>query len=635
MPPAIRVFAALFGLSLLNAQTPPPTVPLPTITLPGLGIRTVATGLTTPTGIAFLTDDDFFVIEKNTGKVKRVLNGVVTTVLDLGVNYASERGLLGIALGPGFPADANVYLYWTCIATGTGAEGARAERECAVSNMFAQDTAATLAVPLLGNRVDRFKWDATAKTLTFDRNIVMLRAYQNDGGGTAPAGQGDDDQIPRGNHDGGVIGFGPDGKLYIVVGDLGRRGQLQNLRSGPTPPLADDQFGGPQPDDAHMTGVVLRLNPDGSAPEDNPFVSAGTAVGGEIGDNLKLVYAYGIRNSFGLAFEPKTGSPWITEHGDDTFDEINRIRPGQNGGWVQVMGPMSRIGQFSEIESTFSPPAPAEQFPGLQQLRWPSSSIATSQAVAASRLFMLPGAQYSDPEFSWKWATLPVGLEFVRGPFLGGAQLEGDLIVSLPVAPMGPGYLIRLPLNDSGDSLALTDARLQDRVADNNAKYDLTESEGLVIGSGYGIATDLEMSPGGTMFVVSFSNGEIYELYRLDSPGGRPLTATLAGGGNGDSDGTGTLRLTLNQGQGQICYELSAVGIDSATAAHIHAGATGVSGAIIATLNAPSSGSSSGCVSLEAATIQTIRQNPGDYYVDVHNAAFPNGAIRGQLGRGN
>src|SRR5262245_27994454 len=89
----------------------------PSVTDPNLAVRTAVSGLVTPISMAFLHNNDFFILEKDTGRVKRVLNGNVTTVLDLGVNSNSERGLLGIALHPDFPSNPGVYLYWTCHST--------------------------------------------------------------------------------------------------------------------------------------------------------------------------------------------------------------------------------------------------------------------------------------------------------------------------------------------------------------------------------------------------------------------------------------------------------------------------------------------------------------------------------------
>ena len=71
--------------------------------------------------------------------------------------------------------------------------------------------------------------------------------------------------------------------------------------------MPDDQFGGPEPDDAHLTGVVLRLNDDGTAPTDNPFFAAGAAMGGEVGANVQKIFSYGHRNGFGMAVDPRLG----------------------------------------------------------------------------------------------------------------------------------------------------------------------------------------------------------------------------------------------------------------------------------------------------------------------------------------
>jgi glucose/arabinose dehydrogenase len=620
--------AALFGLrSMLNAQDTPSLVD------PNLRVRTVIENLDQPISMAFLGPNDFFVLEKATGQVKRVVNGVVqNTVLDLAVNSGSERGLLGITLHPNFPAAPHVYLYWT-------------------ESMTGADTDVLSETPLLGNRVDRFVWNGSM--LTFDQNIIRLRALQ-------PAFEREPTPAAgRGNHDGGVIKFGPDGKLYIFIGDVGRRGWLQNLLNGPYQPGdplfgTDDNFGGPEPDDAHLTGSILRLNPDGTTPSDNPFTGIGhvfvarleggqevppnastakgyaafflneegtalrfivtvtgldftgtqtadpsddllnahihaaaprgtnagvrfgffgqpfndtnpndvvvtpfaSGVGGTVfskwdrdeGNNTTLtaqlpnilagqsyinfhtrrlpggeirgqieenpqvtanihkVFSYGLRNSFGFDFDPRSGNLWLEQNGDDTFTELNLVEPGMNGGWIQVMGPIARIDQFKLIETTM--------FGGnLQQSRWPPTNIADSPEEALARMVMLPGAHYSDPEFSWKFEVAPAGLGFISGRALG-PQYEGDMILGAARTTLLGGNLFRFNLTGNRRNIAVDDPRLEDRVADNLDKFDITESESLLFGTGFGIGTDIHTGPNGNLFVVSLSNGAIYEISR-------------------------------------------------------------------------------------------------------------------------
>jgi glucose/arabinose dehydrogenase len=505
--------------------------PEPTMTHPDLAVRTVVTGLDSPTTMAFIGRNDMLVLEKNTGRVQRVVNGKIhSTVLDLAVNFGSERGLLGIALHPRFPRNPGVYLYWTESSTGA-------------------DTNVLAETPLLGNRVDRFEWNGSA--LVQDINLIRLRAIQQDA--TNPA--------ERGNHDGGVLAFeiasgdkswrdrnarededgnwrwwadgasadggpsnGPSSassnrssndqrsrekaKLLIFVGDLGRRGQMQNLVDGPFGPgQPDDQFGGPEPDDAHLSGVVLRLNDDGTSPTDNPFYDYGALVGGEVGANLQKVFAFGFRNSFGIAVDPRSGDLWTQENGDDSFSEINRIEPGTNCGWVQIMGPIARLAEFKGIETSAS-------FFGLQQVRWPPTLIADTPAEALGRLNVLPESKYSDPEFSWKFEVAPAGIGFVESRALG-REFAGDLFVGASRPTLSGGYLFRFNLADDRRSLDLSaDPRLADRVADNVAKFEITESESLLIGMNFGVGTDIETGPNGNVYVVSLSNGAIYEISR-------------------------------------------------------------------------------------------------------------------------
>ena len=119
--------------------------------------------------------------------------------------------------------------------------------------------------------------------------------------------------------------------------------------------------------------------------------------------------------------------------------------------------------------------------------------------------------------------------------------------------------------------------------------------------------------------------------------GGRPLSATLTGAaerpGPGDPDGSGTATLRVNPGQREICYELTVADIATATAAHIHVAPATEPGPVVVPLAAPSDGSSSACADVDRDLAKAIIKNPQDYYVNVHNAAFPGGAVRGQLSK--
>ena len=345
-------------------------------------VTEVVAGLNAPTAMAFIGPGDILVLQKNDGQVRRVIAGALqpTPVLDVAVNRVSERGLLGMALHPTFQSTAWVYLYYTESSTGGDS----------------QDPSESL-----GNRIYRYRWDGSA--LVEPQLILDLPV------------------IPGPNHDGGVLTFGPDGKLYAVIGDLNRRGQLQNVPTGPGP---DD------------TSVILRLNDDGTIPSDNPFFS--------LGGNWTKYYAYGIRNSFGLAFDPVTHKLWMTENGPDTYDEVNLVDPGFNSGWVQMMGPDARSPQGSDS------------------------------------LFQVPGSHYADPKFSWVDTVAPTALVFLSSTRLGAAYAN-DVFVG----DVNTGTLYHFKPTSARDGFQFATPELaSDLVADSENSVDNLEE--IIFGTGFG-----------------------------------------------------------------------------------------------------------------------------------------------------
>jgi glucose/arabinose dehydrogenase len=145
--------------------------------------------------------------------------------------------------------------------------------------------------------------------------------------------------------------------------------------------------------------------------------------------------------------------------------------------------------------------------------------LATTGAEAISRLFMLPGAHYKDPEFSWRYAIAPAGLGFVRGEALG-SEYAGTLWVGSATDEVMGGAIYRFQLTADRQHIAISDSRIQDGVVDNTTVADPTGSESLILGTNFGIVTHLETGPNGHLYAVRATDGStpnsgaLYEIMR-------------------------------------------------------------------------------------------------------------------------
>jgi glucose/arabinose dehydrogenase len=395
----------------------------PTVVDSALEVTTVTPpGLSLPTGIRFLGPDDLFAIEKESGKVKRVHGGVVDEVLDLTVAIDSERGLLGIELHPDFATNGFVYLYYSARSAATDGMGSWTD-----------------------NRLERFVWNGVslAADPTFQTLSIPFDAAQNNGA----------------NHDGGPLRFGPDGKLYLATGDLNRNRIEQNNTAATA---------------SAGTGGIYRLNDDGTLPADNPFAADPDAA-------LRGLFAYGVRNSFGLAFDPVTGRLWDTENGPNRMDEINLLDSGANSGWTILMGPESRDPEGQD---------------------------------RADLVDLLATSTYSDPEFSF---ANPIGITALG--FLDGSALGPGYDDAVLVGDANTGTLYLFRLNGARDGFALSGA-LADLVADSATERDLVR-----FGSDFGITTDIQLGPDGAIYLSSLITGSIHRIALVPEPGTAALAA--------------------------------------------------------------------------------------------------------------
>ncbi|MDB5272003.1 MAG: carbohydrate-binding protein [Chitinophagaceae bacterium] len=229
----------------------------------------VDNGISSPTAFAFAPDGRIFVTQQ-TGQLRVIKNGslLTTNAIALTVTSDGERGLIGIAVDPDFTNNKYVYLYYTVPA----------------------DTERTAAF----NKIVRYTFDGDVLLSSSAQTILELN----------------DLSAAHTNHNGGSMNFGPDGKLYVGVGENATGGNAQNL----------DNY----------LGKLLRINADGSVPPNNPFTG---------NDAKSRIWAYGLRNPYSFSFDRLSGKLFINDVGESTWEEINEVTGGGlNFGWPTKEG---------------------------------------------------------------------------------------------------------------------------------------------------------------------------------------------------------------------------------------------------------------------------------------------------------
>ena len=364
----------------------------------------IVDGFSRPTGMSFLGPNDFLVTEEDTGKVKRVIDGRISqTVLDVDVSTNDSRGLIGID-STNVANKTFVFLYFTESSSKDDGEA-------------------------IGNRL--YRYELINGQLTDQKLLLDM-----------PAGPGSKDN-------GGPIVIGPDNNVYSVVGhvagdgDKGHETKAQNFKRGP---------------DADGSSGIHRVTIDGNIVDSGILGST---------ESLDTYYAYGIRNTFGMDFDPITSKLWITENGVYSNDEINLVEPGFNGGWKHVTGLAPSNFDYTELVT----------FNG--------------------------SGKYSDPEFVWNNTVSPTALLFFNSDKFG-PDYKNDMFVG----DYEFGRIYHFGLNSERDALLLNGS-LADKIADNDS-----ELQNNIFGEDFGVPTDLEIGPDGMLYVSSLRDGAIYRISR-------------------------------------------------------------------------------------------------------------------------
>jgi aldose sugar dehydrogenase len=394
----------VLGQDFAVAQEVGTTGTRPSVNDVSLTVEQVAGGLISPTTMAFLDEDTILVLEKDNGRVMMIEDGELQPepLLDVAVANDGERGMLGTAVSRENDTTTYVFLYFT--ESGGGVDGDDMQ-----------------GVPPAGNRL--YRYELQGDQLVNPMLLLDLPA------------------LPGPRYNGGPVVIGPDNNVYVIIGDVvGHTTMVQNFENG---------------SEADGTSGILRIGKNGEVPE--PIIGTG-AFG-------KYYFAYGMRSSYGMDFDPMTGVLWDTENGAPFVDEINLVDAGFNSGWKIVQGMVP----------------PDYSLTGLVMFNSES--------------------HYSNPEFTWTEPVDPTALEFLASSAFG-EEYENDMFVG----DISNGTIYRFELNENRSAFVLEGA-LDDTVANTPE-----EAEDAIFGTGFGSISDIKTGPDGYLYILSSVDGTLFRV---------------------------------------------------------------------------------------------------------------------------
>jgi aldose sugar dehydrogenase len=415
----------ILGVTLLAFQLMPSSILYaePLTTDAQFTAERVFTGQFEPSSMTFVSPDDILVLDRDAGNVYRITDGAQSKpLLDVKVATDGYRGLLGIAATFNEKKSINVFLYFTEARSRDG------------------DDATKNPVNPLGNRL--YRYDLVDNKLINPKLLLDLPA------------------LPGPRHAGGVLAIGPDKNIYLTIGDLDGTFRFKQYQT-----MTQNYQNGAIPDGRSGILVVTQEGkPTGKHTLGSSFP-------------LNLYYAYGIRNSFGIDWDPVTGSLWDSENGPNFGDELNLVQPGFNSGWASVQGYWK---------------------PDVEKIGPPS--------LIPNDLVSFSGhGTYSAPEFTWINPAAPSAIKFLDTNKYG-SEYKNDLLVG----DANNGNVYDFNLDEQRQNFELS-GKLSDKIANNTR-----ETNDLVFANGFGRVADIEIGPDGLLYILS-TQKDLTSIYRINS----------------------------------------------------------------------------------------------------------------------